>query len=207
MSYSSVYTTVSGAIVDRISGAIVTCRTSSNIRITTAPPRWIMPKMGGFSLARVPRPRSPFSRRRRGGRPFFNRLGMALMSGHDIHFVAFDLAAEDLDGLALDDPFAEPRGHHLGLVGVEIQLLPDLLVGEVQAHEVEAEDPGLQRLVMAGEDGAGEIIEEPPTGVAAVALACRLGRVVALLGDPPAGAVGAGHPLGPAEVADGLEAL
>lgn len=127
------------------------------------------------------------------------------MSRHNIDFIAFDFTAEDLDGLALDDPFAELGGHRLGLVGVEIQLLSDLFIGEVQAHEVEAEDPDPQGLVMAGEDGAGQVIEELLTGLASVALACRLGRVMALLGDPPGRAVWTSHPLGPAQVADGLE--
>jgi hypothetical protein len=45
---------------------------------------------------------------------------MALMSCHHIDFVAFDLAAEDLLGLAFDDPFAELGDHLLGVVGVEI---------------------------------------------------------------------------------------
>jgi hypothetical protein len=45
---------------------------------------------------------------------------MTLMSRHHIDFVAFDLAAEDLDGLAFDDPFTELGRHHLGVVGVEI---------------------------------------------------------------------------------------
>src|SRR3954469_1779347 len=60
-------------IVCLIKGPIVTCLTFSNIRITTAPPRCNIPKIGGVSLAKVPRPRSPFRRRRRGGRPFFLR--------------------------------------------------------------------------------------------------------------------------------------
>jgi hypothetical protein len=34
--------------------------TSAIIRITTAPVRWIIPKTGGFSSARVPRPGAPF---------------------------------------------------------------------------------------------------------------------------------------------------
>ncbi len=55
------------------------------------------------------------------------------MSRHNIDFIAFDFTAEDLDGLALDDRFAELGGHRLGLVGVEIQLLSDLFIGEVQA--------------------------------------------------------------------------
>jgi hypothetical protein len=42
------------------------------------------------------------------------------MSCHHIDFIAFDLAAEDFDGLAFDDPFAELGGHRLGVVGVEI---------------------------------------------------------------------------------------
>jgi len=45
----------------------------SSIRIATSPVRWSIPKTGGFSLASVPRPRSPFNRRRRPGRPFFSR--------------------------------------------------------------------------------------------------------------------------------------
>ena len=68
-SYASVYTTAPGAIVRRISGSIVACWTFSSIRMTTSPVRWSMPKIGGFSRSSVPRPRSPFNRRRRGGRP------------------------------------------------------------------------------------------------------------------------------------------
>jgi hypothetical protein len=70
MSYSSVYTTDPGAIVFLTSGPIVFCLTSAGIRMTTSPVRWIMPKIGGFSFASVPRPGAPFSRRRRPSRPF-----------------------------------------------------------------------------------------------------------------------------------------
>lgn len=34
----------------------------SSIRITTSPPRSIMPKIGGFSFSSVPRPRTPLRR-------------------------------------------------------------------------------------------------------------------------------------------------
>ena len=37
--YSSAYTTLPGAVVARISGAVVTCLTVSKIRITTVPAR------------------------------------------------------------------------------------------------------------------------------------------------------------------------
>src|SRR5512135_1718498 len=39
--------------------------------MTISPPRCNIPKIGGFSWASVPRPRSPFRRRRRPARPFF----------------------------------------------------------------------------------------------------------------------------------------
>src|SRR4051794_17801629 len=45
----------------------VACWTLASIRITTWPPRSIMPKIGGFSFSKVPRP--PFSLLRRPSRP------------------------------------------------------------------------------------------------------------------------------------------
>jgi hypothetical protein len=71
-------------------------------------------------------------------RLFFDGHGVSLVSGHHVNLIAFDLAAEHDFGLALDDPLTELRGHHLGVIGIDPQLLGDLLVGEVQAHEVEA---------------------------------------------------------------------
>jgi hypothetical protein len=49
-------------------------------------------------------------------------------SGHHIDLSALDLAHEHDLGFALDDPLPELRGHHLGVVGVDPQLLGDLLV-------------------------------------------------------------------------------
>ena len=82
--------------------------------------------MGGFSLASVPRPRSPFRRRRRGGRPFFDGLGVALMSCHHIDFVAFDLALQHDRGTTGDDPLAESLDHRPGVIFVDIEFLGDL---------------------------------------------------------------------------------
>src|SRR5277367_6699484 len=111
MSYSSVETKVPLEIVRSIRGPIVTCLTFSSIRITTSPPRCNIPKIGGFSLASVPRPRSPFRRRLRGGRPFFDRLGMTLMSSHHINFVTFDLPLQHDRRGPIDDPLAELLDH------------------------------------------------------------------------------------------------
>jgi hypothetical protein len=44
----------------------------------------------------------------------------------------------------------------------------DLFIREIQPHEIEAEDPDSQRLVMAGEDGPGQVVEVLPTVSASV---------------------------------------
>ena len=104
MSYSSVYTTVPGAIVARISGAIVTCCTFSNIPITTVP-RLNHAQDGGLLLGQRPAPAVPLQATPSGEPPLFlYRLGMTLMSRHNIDFIAFDFTAEDLDGLASTIP-------------------------------------------------------------------------------------------------------
>ena len=72
---------------------------------------------------------------------FCDRRGVALVPGHDVHLVALDLAAEGYLGLAPDDPLAKVGRHHLGVIRIDAQLLGDLFVGEVQPHEVEAQDP------------------------------------------------------------------
>src|SRR6266446_740609 len=71
MAYSSVYIQVPSAMLAWIRGLIVRCWTLSSIRITPSPPRWIIPKIGGFSVASVPRPGFPLRRLRRPRRPFF----------------------------------------------------------------------------------------------------------------------------------------
>ena len=67
--------------------------TFASIRITTSPDLWIIPNMGGFSFSSVPRPRSPFKRRRRPSRPFFDCLWIALRrsAGSIIPNVDWDL--------------------------------------------------------------------------------------------------------------------
>jgi hypothetical protein len=119
-----------------------------------------------------------------------------------IEKLPFDFPTEDLDGLALDDPFAELGGHLLSVVGVEIQLVADLLVREIQSHEIKTEDPDPQRLVMASEDRTSQVVEEFLTGLATVALPLRLGRIMTLFRNPQRVAMGASHALGPAQLAN-----
>jgi hypothetical protein len=60
---------------------------------------------------------------------------------------------------------------------------------------------------MAGENGPGQVIEVLLTDLALIALTLRLGRIVALFGDRYGVAMGTRDTLGPAQLADGLEAL
>ena len=63
------------------------------------------------------------------------------MSSHHIDFVALHLAFEGDGRAVIDDPLAELLDHRLDVAAVDVQLLGDLQARQVQAHEVEAEDP------------------------------------------------------------------
>jgi hypothetical protein len=129
------------------------------------------------------------------------------MSRHDIDFVALDLARERLRRRPVDDPLAESRDHVAGVPLVDVELAGDLQSREIQAHQIQAGDPGPQRQVMTGEDGAGQVVEPLATAPAFVPLAVGLGAVAAVLDDRSRRAEGAGDAVGPPHVADGLEAL
>jgi hypothetical protein len=196
----------SGGMTFLTSGPIVFGLTSASIGLTSSPVRWIIPKICGFSLASVPRPRFPFRRRRRPSLLFFHGRWIALMSRHHIDFVALDLAFEHHNGTAIDDPLTEFLDHHLNVVAVHVEFLGDLQARQVQPHEVQANDPGLKGLVVACEDGPCEVVKPPLTSVAVVALAMRLGVITPVLDDRLGRAVGADDPVGPAHLPDGLVA-
>ncbi len=69
-------------------------------------------------------------------------------------------------------------------------------------EEMKTEDPDPQRLVMAGEDRTGQVVEEFLTGLATVALPLRLGRIMTLFRNPRRVAMGASHAQGPAQLAN-----
>ena len=129
------------------------------------------------------------------------------MSGHHIDLVALDLAFQGHRRATIDDPLAELADHGPGVVLVDVQFLGDLQSRQVQAHQVEAGDPGPQRLVVAGEDGVGQVVEPLVAALALVALAMGLGVIPAVLDDRLGGASGAGHAVGPSHLPDRLVAL
>jgi hypothetical protein len=60
------------------------------------------------------------------GSSFFFRVGMTLMSSHDIDFVTFELAGEGGGGTAVDDPLPQLLDHRPGVILVDVEFLGDL---------------------------------------------------------------------------------
>jgi hypothetical protein len=62
----------------------------------------------------------------------------------------------------------------LNIATVQVQLLGDLFIRQIQAHKVQAENPDLERLMVSGKDGVGQIIEASLAIFALMALPIRL---------------------------------
>ncbi len=108
---------------------------------------------------------------------------MSFVSGDDVDFVAFDFALQGRSRLTSDNAGTQLTGHVMGVAGREVKLLCDLLIGQVQPHEVEAEYPDAQRLMMVGEDRSGQVIEVAAASLAMVALALVLRLIAPALDD------------------------
>ena len=63
------------------------------------------------------------------------------------------------------------------IVLVEIEFLGDLLIRQIEAHQVAAQNRFAQRLMMMREDRVGQIIEVAATGLTVIALRFRLAKV------------------------------
>src|SRR3954454_11197587 len=200
MSYSSVWTRVFRATAAPMIGWIVFCWTLASIRSTTCPPRWIRPSTGGLSFASVPRPgpAPPPAVAAVRAAPFCDVGRPALVPGDDVDLVDLHLAFQRRRGGPGRQAVPQLLGHELRVRAGEAQLLGDLPVGEVQAHEVEAQHPDAQRLVVPGQDGAGQVVEAVRARLAAVALPLRLRVVTAVAHHGVAAASGAADALRPA---------
>src|ERR687886_428395 len=99
---------------------------------------------------------------------------VALVAGNDVDLVDLDLALDDHRRELGGEPVPQGLGHRLHVRHPEVELLGDLPVREVQAHQVQAQHPDPQRLVVTGQDGAGQVVEAGATPRTAVSLAVRL---------------------------------
>src|ERR1700749_1390122 len=127
------------ATVASITGLIVGCCTLASMRSRTWPPRWITPRMGGLALSSLQGPGAP------------------------VNLIELDFPLQR-HGRGLDhQTVSQLIRHGLHIGPAELQLPGDLPVGEVQAHEVKAQYPHAQRLVMAGQHRAGEVVKASRT--------------------------------------------
>jgi hypothetical protein len=69
------------------------------------------------------------------------------------------------------------------VIFIQAQFPGDLEIGEIQPHEIQAQDPDPQRLMMAGQDCPGQVIEAAVASFAAVALAVALSLIVTVAND------------------------
>jgi hypothetical protein len=105
------------------------------------------------------------------------------------------------------DPFTKLRRHLLHITAIERQFVGNLLIRHIQSHEIEAQDPHLQGLMMAGKDGVGEIIKTCVAVGTLLALTGGFRVVKAALDDLLGLTRGARDAVGPAQLADGLITL
>jgi len=85
-------------------------------------------------------------------------IRVAFMSRHNIDFITFNFALEGYFRFFYN-PFTKLGSHLMDVATVQIQLFCNLLIGQVQSHEVEAQNPDFERLMVPGKNCAGKIIE------------------------------------------------
>ena len=239
MLYSSVGTRVPSATAALMIGLIVACCTLASMRSATWPPRWISPRVGSLSFSSVPRPPLPFQRLRhwnlgqlRPARlpacgtvraaPLCHSRRLALVPSHDVNFVAFHLALQFHRRRSGGQAAAQLLRHGLRSRSAQAQLQSHLPIGEIQSHEVEAQHPHPQRLVVPGQHHraaiprremprsgikAGQVVETPGARLALISLLTGLRVVASVLDDDAAVTHGAADTFRPAVLAHQREAF
>jgi len=108
---------------------------------------------------------------------------LALVTGHDVDLIDLYLATQHHFRCPGHQAIAELLRHGLHVRGAQAQFCCDLPVREVQAHEVQAQHPHPQGLMVSGQHRAGEIIKAPRARLASKALPVRLRVIVAIADD------------------------
>jgi hypothetical protein len=127
--------------------------------------------------------------------------------GHDVDLVDLNLSVQCHGWSLGKQPTAQLLRHELHVGGIQIELRANLPVREVQPHEVEAQYPYPQRLMMTGQHRAGEIVEAARTDFAPVTLAMRLCVIAPVANNRTVAASRAANAIGPAMLTHQREAL
>src|SRR4051812_25595059 len=136
-----------------------------------------------------------------------HRLGIALVPGDDVELVELDVPAQDHLGRLRHDAVAQHLGHGLDVALAQAQFVRDLAVRQVHPHEVRAQDPGRDRLMMSGKDGPRQVIEAILACLAQISLSVPLAIVMAVADHACATAVKADNPFRPAELTNNFITL
>src|SRR3954469_24077200 len=136
-----------------------------------------------------------------------HRLGIALVPSDNVELVELDIAAQDHLGRRRHDAVAQHLGHGLDVALAHTQFVRDLMVRQVHSHEVRAQDPGRDRLMMSGQNGSRQVIEAIPAGLAQVSLSVPLAIVMTVADHACATAVQADNAVRPAELTNDVIAL
>jgi hypothetical protein len=93
----------------------------------------------------------------------------------------------------------------LRVVLLEIEFVGNVAVREVESHEIQAQYPHSQGLMMASKDRIRQSVKASLAGLAQVALTLGLRVIASLLGNIKTITMGARDPVWPAEGADRLK--
>src|SRR4051812_44520884 len=99
------------------------------------------------------------------------------------------------------------RRHVVDVIVVQAQLLSDLLVRQVEPHEIQTQDPGPKRLMVSSQNSTGQVIEPRPAILTPVPLPMSLGFIMAMADHGGAGTGRAANAVRPSIVPDQLIAL
>ena len=129
------------------------------------------------------------------------------MPCHNVNFIAFDFTRQHDRGWLRHDPFTPLSRPVVSAVFIQIQFPSDLPVRQIQAQEIQTQQPDSQRLMVAREEGVREVIEVPPAAAAVVALSIGLSLVQAPLHHLRRVAMRTVHAVGPTQLSDHFKAL
>jgi len=127
--------------------------------------------------------------------------------GDHVDLVELDHALKPHRGDLGNEALPQLRGHRMDVVLIQAQFPGDLQIGEVQSHEIQAQDPDPQRLMMAGQDRPGQVIEAAAAAFATVALAVGLFLIMAITGHRMARTARTANAIGPTMLTDQIVAF
>ena len=108
---------------------------------------------------------------------------------------------------ACHDPCPQLSGHLVSAVFIHTQLMSDLPVRQIQTHEIQAQQPDSQRLVLACQNRISEIIKIPTAAATHVTLTIRSSLIHPPLRHSHRLAMTATHPLRPTQLPNHRKAL